>query len=87
MADIKRNNKNNFKRKTRKPIEQKKKRSSIVIPADTNKCGYIEYNMPQAMYETLIKKEKKIGNIQEFLCNYVNTSFGLKGFCVRVNIF
>lgn len=47
----------------------------------------IEYKMSAAMADTILKADKTKRTPQEVLCNYVNTQFGLKGFCVRVSYF
>lgn len=45
-----------------------------------------EFKMPAGMYDTLAaqcKKERR-GDIQEYLCDFVNSQFRLLGTCVRV---
>lgn len=49
--------------------------------------GFIEYRMPHEMIENLLVErsgadEKK--NIQQFLCDYVNSQYNLLGTCIRV---
>lgn len=50
----------------------------------------IEYKMPEAFAKQLLKKRKDDENKvrpQEYLCNYVNEQFGIKGICVKVIYF
>lgn len=45
-----------------------------------------EFKMPAGMYDTLAaqcKKERR-GDIQEYLCDFVNSQFRLMGTCVKV---
>lgn len=48
---------------------------------------YVEYRMPKASIIDLLnnrnKLEQKI-NPQKYLCDYVNSEYGLMGYCVRV---
>ena len=63
-----------------------KKKHSYVKPDSLRAGGELEYKMPEAMYNELVKQAKKenSGDIQTFLCKYVNEQFGLLGTCVRV---
>ena len=51
------------------------------------KCGKIEYKMPEQMARELLKtrrdEELKM-RPNDFLCKVVNENFGLKGLCVNV---
>lgn len=50
----------------------------------------IEYKMPEAFAKQLLKKRKDDESKtrpQEYLCNYVNEQFGIKGTCVKVIYF
>lgn len=54
------------------------------------KPGAVEYRMPEAMAEELIKlsgKSKKHLNVQEYLVNYVNRECGLKNNCTKVTLY
>jgi hypothetical protein len=54
------------------------------------KKGDIKYKMSEAMADAYLKGRKgedKKKNAQEFLCNLVNTQFGIKGNCVEVLFF
>ena len=51
------------------------------------KVGTIEYKMSEKLAKSILKSRKKSEmsiKPQDFLCRYVNASFGLKGNCVRV---
>ena len=63
-----------------------KKKHSYVKPDSLRAGSELEYKMPEAMYNELVKQAKKenSGDIQTFLCKYVNEQFGLLGTCVRV---
>lgn len=51
------------------------------------KCGYIEYKMPKIIADQYLKLARnKVGDVQKYLCNIVNTEFGLKGYCLKVII-
>lgn len=50
------------------------------------KCGYVEYKMDKALANQLIRQDNKKRRPQEVLCDYVNTEYGLLGYCVRVII-
>ena len=46
-----------------------------------------EYKMPSSLASALIAAEnKKINNRQQYLIDYVNREFGLKGYCTNVVI-
>lgn len=82
MAETKKNTK-----KQNKVWKFKGKKKSTIGIDTGSKCGLIEYRMPKAMMEDLVKnrtpQEKKM-DVQDFLCNYVNEQLGLLGYCVRV---
>lgn len=63
-----------------------KKKHAYVKPTTLRAGGELEYKMSEAMYNELVKQAKKenVGDIQTFLCKYVNEQFGLLGTCVRV---
>jgi len=48
----------------------------------------IQYSMPKFLADALIRAEKlsgkKVNNPQQFLCDYVNREFGLKGHVTQV---
>ena len=69
--------KNNFSQKKAHPY---------VKPTVIRAGGEIEYKMPEAMYNEIVKQAKKenCGDLQTYLCKYVNEQFGLLGTCVRV---
>ena len=67
------------KQKNRPPRQYYNKRNDI-----TGKI--FEFKMPAGMYDTLAaqcKKERR-GDIQEYLCDFVNSQFRLMGTCVKV---
>lgn len=71
--------KNNNKPKNRTPRQYYNKRNDI-----TGKI--FEFKMPAGMYDNLAaqcKKERR-GDIQEYLCDFVNSQFRLLGTCVKV---
>ena len=91
----KHNNKyNNVNKKTTNNIakkaapKQKKKRNPRPYYNKRNEItGKIfEFKMPAAMYDNLAQecKKERRGDIQEYLCDFVNTQFSLLGTCVRV---
>ena len=90
MANFVKNNngkKNNNKRPNSRPNNKVKdygsKKAGIVAPPEM--CGgLIEYKMPAAMAEDILKNDKTRKAPQEVLCEYVNTQFGLLGYCVKV---
>ena len=44
-----------------------------------------EYKMPVEMIKSILKTRKdKKGSNQKYLCDYVNSSFGIKGNCIKV---
>ena len=52
-------------------------------------AGYYEYKMPRLMAETLLKERKGEGkkmDTQKYLCDVVNSEFGIKGYCTKVLI-
>ena len=55
----------------------------IVVPHDNFK-GLIEYKMSKEMAENILRDAKGKGNPQEILCDFVNTQYGLMGYCVKV---
>lgn len=67
------------KQKNRPPRQYYNKRNEV--------SGKIfEFKMPAGMYDNLAaqcKKERR-GDIQEYLCDFVNSQFRLLGTCVKV---
>ena len=51
----------------------------------------ISYSMPKSLADSLIRAEKlahkKVNNPQQFLCDYVNREFGLKGNVTEVILY
>ena len=92
MADFVKNNngkRNNNRKSNGRPNNKTKdygsKKDSIITPPEV--CGgLIEYKMPLAMAEDILKTDKTKRAPQEVLCDYVNTQCGLMGFCVKVLI-
>ena len=81
MADF--NKANNNRRKN----NQKKPKPVQRITVEDLMCEQIEYEMGKDLADTIITQAKKSNdkrNPQEILCDFVNTHFGLKGYCVRV---
>lgn len=55
--------------------------------SETINRGYFEYKMTKDMIQNLLKEKRKKnikGTDQEYLCNYINEQFGVKGECVKV---
>ncbi len=88
MADFVKNNngKKNNKKSNSRPNKVKdygSRKDSIITPPDV--CGgLIEYKMPAAMAEDILKNDKTRKAPQEVLCEYVNSQLGLLGYCVKV---
>ena len=77
------NNRNNNKRPSNKVKDfGNKKDTRITAPAVCG--GTIEYKMSKAMADDIIKNDKSKRAPQEVLCEFVNTQFGLLGYCVKV---
>lgn len=56
----------------------------------THNIGDIEYKMTKELADAYIKQRKgedKKKQHQEYLCEIVNTQFGIKGNCVKVLFF
>ena len=56
----------------------------------THQIGDIEYKMTKEMADAYLKSRKgddKKKHQQEYLCEVVNTEFGIKGTCVKVLFF
>jgi hypothetical protein len=52
-----------------------------------NEAGYVEYKMAKEMaheYLNARKGDDRKKDPQDYLCNLVNTEFGVKGVCTRV---
>ena len=77
---------NKYPKKNYKVNLSQKKAHSYVKPTVMRAGGEIEYKMPEAMYNEIVKQAKKenCGDLQTYLCKYVNEQFGLLGTCVRV---
>ena len=89
MADfVKKNNNRKYNNKKNSNTNSKNKnfnnrKTNYNIPADVY-AEPIEYKMSKQMADGIIKDAKGKGNPQVLLCDFVNTQFGLKGYCVRV---
>lgn len=77
MADFS-NKKKKVSRKV-KSMQAPKLDASDIISA-----GIFEYKMPQTLADIILKNDKTKRPHQEILCEFVNTQYGLKGYCVRV---
>lgn len=77
---------NKYSKKNYKVDFSQKKAHPYVKPTVIRAGGEIEYKMPEAMYNEIVKQAKKenCGDFQTYLCKYVNEQFGLLGTCVRV---
>lgn len=80
--------KKNFKRNNTKNKKRdygtKNENARIATP---DFCGRtFEYKMPQEMADDILRDDKSKGSAQEVLCEYVNSQFGLLGYCVKVLI-
>lgn len=86
MAEnMKKNFKRNNKKRRNKDFGTKNPNARIKAPAFHS--GLIEYKMPKAMAEDILKDDKSKGSAQEILCDYVNTQCGLLGYCVKVLVY
>ena len=85
MAEfVKKNNKRNNNMRFDKNNDYGTKNPNAGIKAPEVCAGTIEYKMSKGMADEIIKVAKSKKTPQEILCNYVNSEFGLKGFCVKV---
>lgn len=75
MADFKTGKKNKGKNKS--------KQAPKIDATDVMK-GIVEYKMSKETAEIILKADKTKKAPQEVLCDYVNTQYGLLGYCVRV---
>lgn len=59
-----------------------------ITPEEIRWGTNVEYKMPSDLYNALVTecRKKKAGDIQNYLCHYVNEQCGLLGSCVRVTI-
>jgi hypothetical protein len=74
-----------FKTNKRKPNRKVKSMQAPKLDAsDVISAGIFEYKMPQALADIILKEDKTKRPHQEVLCDFVNTQYGLKGYCVRV---
>lgn len=76
---------NNKNMKKKRDFGTKNPRARIEPPAFHH--GLIEYKMPKAMANDILKDASIKGSAQEVLCDYVNTQLGLLGFCVKVLVY
>jgi hypothetical protein len=80
----KRNNDDKFRSNKNKKRNYGSKVEAIVVPPSIH-SELVEYKMSKAMAEDILKTMGgKAGSPQHTLCNYVNTYFGIKGYCVKV---
>lgn len=75
--------------KVRKNNKRNQDRQSLASTQTnySSKCGYIEYKMPKAKADTLLKDRSGTDarmHPQAYLCKVVNESYGLKGYCTKV---
>ena len=93
MAEFVKNNKRNKRKNNNDNFFSKKgkKRNygsdsdSIITPPSI--CSeLVEYKMSKEMADGILKELGQRGAPQKVLCDYVNTYFGLKGYCVKVVI-
>lgn len=47
----------------------------------------VEYKMTEESANNILRESKSNSTPQEILCNYVNSTCGLKGYCTRVTLF
>ena len=62
----------------------------MVKNVKNHQLGDIEYKMTKEMADAFLKARKgddKKKHPQEYLCNIINTDFGIKGNCVKVLFF
>jgi hypothetical protein len=72
--------KTNFKKNN----NNKKAKTSQRIDIPDIHAGIFEYKMTSTLANSLLKQNKGTRPPQEVLCEFVNTFYGLKGYCVRV---
>lgn len=84
--NFKKRNNNNNKKPNVKQAQAVRAKRQYVKPKEIRAGGEIEYKMPIAMYNDLLKdcKKERGGDAQTYLCNYVNEQLNLLGTCVRV---
>ena len=86
MADnVKKNFKRTNKKRRNKDFGTKNPNAGVKAPAFC--CGTIEYKMPKAMADDILRDDKSKASAQEILCDYVNTQMGLLGYCVKVLVY
>ena len=90
MADFvktdKRNNnaRKNFNRNNNNKVKDYGSKKETTLPAPDVCAGVVEYTMSKLMADEIIKASKSQKTPQEILCEYVNSQYGLKGYCVKV---
>ena len=78
------NNRNNSNKRPSNKVKDFGSRKDTRISAPAVCGGTIEYKMSKAMADDIIKNDKSKRAPQEVLCEFVNTQFGLMGYCVKV---
>ena len=84
MADVKNTQR---RRPSKKPNAVRKSKQAPKLDASEIIDGLIEYKMPKETAEIIIKDDKTKRTPQEILCEFVNTQYCLKGYCVRVLLY
>ena len=83
----KKNKKKNFTSAPPKQSRSKEPRHYWIPESQNEKCGFCEYVMSAdaatAILEERNKAEQKI-DPQKYLCDYVNSQYGLMSYCVCV---
>lgn len=95
MAKTDYNKKTNKKKNKTSNISSLKKQveKAVKIPTITEMMphrGFIEYNMPKAIADSLLKDRKgreKGSDPQQYLCNYVNEQYHMIGYCLKVIVY
>lgn len=62
-----------------------KKRTKRIIVKE-GVVGPYRYKMPKEMADAILKTRRKNEDVQSYLCETVNSEFGLSGTCVEVVI-
>ena len=78
------NNRKSFNKNNNRKVKDygSKKEVSVSVPEVC--AGTVEYTMSKTMADEIIQASKSKKTPQEILCDFVNTQFGLKSYCVRV---
>ena len=80
------NAKINIKKEINKMADFKKKKVTMKTNETTPRIyrELIEFRMSKTCADDILRDADKTKSKQENLCNFVNTQYGLKGYCVRV---